>query len=132
MNAVMKVDTEIDGRTARMDPRLKATDHLADRWARSQRESGSLHPIEAIRLLQDGAVLGGAATVMADDVLAFDQVFAKAPYHEKAVIRVWYLGGGSAAQKAKRLHISRTTLYLEWKVALQYMKGELRLRHIDV
>jgi len=130
MNAVMK--TEIDGRTTQMDSRLKATDALADRWARSRYEGGTLHPLAAIQLLHDGAVLGGGCGQMSDDVLAFDQVYAKAPRHEKAVIHVWYCLGGSAAQKAKRLGIGRTTLYLEWKVALQYMKTELRLRHIDV
>lgn len=132
MNAVMKSIAIVDGRSSGLDERLKAIDAIADRWSQSRYERGSLHPLAAIQLLHDGAVLGGGDDDIGDDVAAFDQAYSKAPVHEKAVIHVWYCTGGSAAQKAKRLGIGRTTLYLEWKVALQYMKGELRLRHINI
>ena len=128
----MRLAPEIENRTAAPDPRLKLVDQLADRWSRLGFEGGRLHPLEAMRLMHDGAVLGGTSAPMADDVLAFDQEYAKAPTREKLVIDVWYCSGGSALQKAHRMHISRATLYLEWKAALSYMRGRLHGRGIAV
>jgi len=116
---------EVEQRGARLDVELRGVNDLAERYYRGQRGGGPLHPLEAMRLMHDGAVLGGASLVMPDDELAFDRVRATAPVREKATLDVWYTAGGSAAQKAKRLSVSRATLYLHWKAALAYFRGRL-------
>ena len=127
MNAVMK-----DERPMRLEDGLQSVDSLADRYYRRQHSGGSLHPLEAMRLMHDGAVLGGTSAPMPDDELAFDQVRATAPTRERATMDCWYSTGGSAQQKAKRLGISRASLYLLWKTALSYFRGRLHAKGIAV
>lgn len=129
MNAVM---IEPEQRSIRLEADLRGIDGLAERYYRSQRSSGSIHPLEAMRLMHDGAVLGGTPPTMADDELAFDKVRATAPSRERLTMDCWYTTGGSAAQKAKRLNISRATLYLRWKSALGYFRGRLYEKGISV
>ena len=69
---------------------------------------------------------------MPDDELAFDQIYATAPSREKATMDCWYKGGGSVQQKAKRLGMSRASLYLLWKTALSYFRGRLHAKGVDV
>lgn len=127
MNAIM-----MDPRETRLESGLRGTDALADRYYRRQLTSGTLHPLEAMRLMHDGAVLGGSTAPMPDDELAFDQIYATAPTREKATMDCWYKGGGSVQQKAKRLGMSRASLYLLWKTALSYFRGRLHAKGIDV
>jgi hypothetical protein len=129
MNAVM---VETEQRSIRLDTELRGIDSLAERYYRTQRSGGSIHPLEAMRLMHDGAVLGGATSSMADDELAFDKVRATAPLRERMTMDCWYTSGGSAAQKAKRLSVSRATLYLRWKAALGYFRGRLQEKGIHV
>lgn len=133
MNMAMAVmPVEVETRTSRIDSDLKAVNDLAERYYRGQRGGGTLHPLEAMRLMHDGAVLGGTAPTMADDELAFDQVRATAPKRERLTLDCWYSTGGSAAQKAKRLSVSRATLYLHWKTALTYFRGRLHAKGVAV
>lgn len=129
----MNLAAETVQRTIRLDVELHGIDQLASRYYRAQFDGGRLHPLEAIRLLHDGAVLGrGAEVSMRDDELAFDQVRATAPQREKLTLDCWYTTGGSAAQKAKRLNVSRATLYLHWKAALGYFRGRLHEKGLKV
>lgn len=115
-----------------LDPELAPVDELAERWSKVRDETRSRHPLETIRLMHDGAVLGGHNPPMADDVLAFDQAYTKSPPRYKSLIAVWYKGHGPSAQKAKRLGISRTRLYTEWKYALHYIRGQLRSQGVTI
>ena len=126
MNAVR------DERTCVEDPELKRTDALAYRWSRITYDRPKMHSLEVIRLMKDGAVLGGNLGVMGDDVLAFDQCYAVAPIKYKTFVSVWYKGDGSSLQKAKRLGMSRTSLYLEWKKTLCFFHGALLTRGLDI
>jgi hypothetical protein len=130
MSAVMPI--EADQRTIRLDADLQGIDELAARYYRGQFDGGQRHPLETIRLMHDGAVLGGAPEKMADDELAFDKVRATAPQRERLTLDCWYLTSGSAKQKAQRLSISRATLYLHWKAALGYFRGRLHEKGILV
>ena len=116
---------------ARLDPQLAPIDRLASRWACGDREHGSLHPLEAIRLLHDGAVLGGGPIPSSIDLLKFDECFIASAPRDQAIIVVWYRSGGSSEQKAKRLGISRASLYIEWGRTLCYFRGWLRAHGID-
>lgn len=127
MNAVMA-----EPKTIRLDVELQGIDQLAARYYRGQFSGGSLHPLEAMRLMHDGAVLGSSPSGMADDELAFDQVRATAPRRERLTLDCWYTTGGSAAQKAKRLSVSRATLYLHWRAALGYFRGRLHEKGIQL
>jgi hypothetical protein len=123
---------EILSRAPKLDPVLENVDRLASRWAAAERTSTPLHPLEAIRLLHDGAVLGGGPIPTADDILAFDRCLHQAPDRDKAVINLWYTTSGSAEQKAKRIGISRAQFYTEWGRTLSYFRGWLRAHAIDV
>lgn len=116
----------------RLDDQLQGVNSLAIRWARGERTSVPLHPLEAIRLLHDGAVLGGGPIPTPDDIMAFDRCFNEGSPRDRAIIRVWYQSGGSAAQKASRLGISRAAIYTEWKSTLSYFRGWLRAHGIDI
>lgn len=132
MSAVMTIPIEVEQRTIRLDRELRGVDDLATRYYRAQFSGGPLHPLEAMRLMHDGAVLGGNSSMLADDEVAFDQVRATAPKRERLTLDCWYTTGGSAAQKAKRLSISRATLYLHWRSALGYFRGRLHEKGIKV
>ena len=130
----MVIDTPERSRTPTLDPDLKKIDKVAERWAKDQRGGGAkLHPLELMRLLHDGAVLGGfAGDDWADDLIAFDKAFVQAPMGTKRVIQTWYQSGGSSEQKARRLGISRAQIYVDWKNALRYFRGWLLACGFDV
>lgn len=119
-------------RAPKLDPRLESVNRLAVRWSAGERPGGSLHPLEAIRLLHDGAVLGGGPIATPEDIMKFDECFIGSCSQDRAIIRVWYMSGGSADQKARRLGISRATLYTEWGRTLSYFRGWLRAHGIDI
>ena len=128
----MTADTVPLSRAPRLSPELESVDRLAVRWASGDRSSGSLHPLEAIRLMRDGATFGGGKIPTPEDIMKFDQCFIGSSGRDKAIISVWYRTGGSADQKAKRLGISRASLYIEWGRTLSYFRGWLRAHAIDI
>lgn len=120
-------------RAPAIDEELEGIDQLAQRWSCGEREPQAMHPLEAIRLLHDGAVLGGSGPIPTpDDLLKFDECFLQSSQREKSVINIWYTTSGSADQKAKRLGISRASLYVEWKRTLSYFRGWLRAHGLDI
>lgn len=128
----MAVQEVARSRAPALDSELEPVDRLAGRWASGDRPTGSLHPLEAIRLLHDGAVLGGGHIPTPDDVLKFDECYMQSSVRDRSLITVWYTTGGSSEQKAKRLGISRATLYVEWKRTLSYFRGWLSAHGIDI
>jgi hypothetical protein len=134
MNAslTMNLPIEVEQRSTKLDSELQNVNSLAERYYRNVREVAKLHPLELMRLLHDGAVLGGLIGEMPDDQVAFDQVRATAPRRERGTMDDWYQMGGSAAQKAKRRGVSRATLYLHWKSALGYFRGRLYEKGVKV
>jgi hypothetical protein len=119
-------------RPPKLDPQLEPVDALAIRWARGERPRQALHPLEAIRLLHDGATLGGGPIPTPEDIMKFDECFVQASAQDKAIIHVWYRVGGSVQQRADRLRISRGTLYIEWGRTLSYFRGWLRAHSLDI
>lgn len=119
-------------RSPKLDPRLESVDRLAGRWALGEREHRSLHPLEAIRLLHDGAVLGGGPIPTPDDVLLFERCLHECASRERLVIQLWYCTYATAEHKAKQIGVSRATLYVEWKNALSYVRGWLRGQGLDI
>lgn len=108
---------------------LRPVNALALRWASyeraARREHTPRHPLETIQRLHDGAILGGYAGVPYD-VQMFDDVLNKADPDVRAFVKVWYLHPKEAVvAKAKRLGISKTTIYTRWREVLQYLRGRL-------
>jgi hypothetical protein len=122
-------------RPGQLAEHLLKTDELLDRWGRDGWDSGpgrpSMHPLEVMRLLHDGETLGGV--VASDEVMiVIDQAVCRAPARYKAMAHVWYRTNGTAEVKAKRLAISRASLYMEWRAALEYFRGEFRTKRLAV
>lgn len=128
MNAVA-----ISTKQSRLDPDLIKTDALLDIWARDGRvgDGGGIHPLEVMRLLHEGQILG--ETLSNDEVMIImDQNFMRSPPRVKSFFTVWYKQGGSSDQKAKRLGMSRASLYIELKLNLAFFRGGLRASGLDV
>jgi hypothetical protein len=122
-----------DGVPGSLTIELRPVDELAVRYYKHAWEGGgSMHPLERMRLLHDGAIMGGVIAPMPDDELAFDAIRARMGVSREAglmrnrsVLDCWYATGGSSLQKSKRLHISRSALYNYWRCALAYVRGRL-------
>lgn len=120
---------------AKIDPDLETTDRLCDIWSRDGNylpaDGQGMHPLEVMRLLNEGEVLGGK---LSDDevMIVLDQSIIRAPARYKSTITVWYRHRGPAEVKAKRLGVSRSALYVEWRVALTYLRATLRAKGLAV
>jgi hypothetical protein len=113
---------------AQLEADLAPTDQLLDAWARDGREGqgGGMHPLEVMRLIHEGAVLG-ADKLSTDEILILvDKTYLASPARTKALIDVWYKSPLPVTVKAKRLGISRAAMYTQWKAMLWYFRGALR------
>lgn len=120
--------------TAQLDPELVPTDNLLDAWARDGRQGqgGGMHPLEIMRLLHEGAVLG-ADKLSTDEILILvDKTYLASPARTKALIDVWYKSPAPVTVKAKRLGISRAALYVQWRAVLWYVRGALRAQGLGI
>ncbi len=106
---------------------LERVDRLLDRWGSYDRhgEPKPLHPLEAIRMLHDGAVLGGGSGQEPEWIEVVDSIVIAAPRDVNALLKVWYATGTPVSVKAQRLGISRAAIYVHWKGALRYVQGAL-------
>lgn len=118
----------------KLDVSLIETDNLLKRWAAGERMGGGggLHPLEAIRLLHDGAVLGGSDAPTSEEIMILDEIISTGPKETKAFLDVWYRNGSPVYLKAQRLGISRTVIYTKHKEQLQYIRGRLHGRGVSV
>lgn len=117
-----------------LDDEIIPVDALGKRWSKWGEERPPLHPLEKMRLLHDGAVLGGDRKLIPDDINAWDEcLWDGSLSEEKALLlRVWYTKKPhiKADLIAARLKMSRQTLYREWNKALYNMKGALRAKGV--
>jgi hypothetical protein len=120
--------------TASLDPELQPVNQLLDAWARDAREGqgGGMHPLERLRLLHDGAVLGGERLSNDEILILVDRVYLDSPPRTKALIDAWYKSNSPVQTKAYRLGISRTTIYRHWNITLSYFRGALRARGLMI
>ena len=135
LNAVAESVTKPYRRPGLLDPELEPTDRLLDIWSKDRWDSGvggsSLHPLEVMRLLHDGETLGG--TLSNDDVMIIvDQAVLKSPQRIRLLTTVWYKTYAPVETKAKRLGISRSALYVEWRMSLSYHRATLRAKGVAV
>lgn len=115
-----------------LDTYLEAVDRLAVKWAQEEHPRPRMHPLEAIRLLHDGAILGGGPIATPDDIRLFDECYRAASQFDQAIVSVWYRNNMPVQLKAERVGISRAQLYNEWKRTLSYFRGWLRSKGLEV
>lgn len=125
--------------SATIDPELVGVDSLLEAWARDAREGGQgggMHPLERLRLLQLGAVFvaGGERAMSNDEIMIIvDRAYLLCPERTRAILTVWYKSGNAPAEvKARRLGISRNTLYAQRRAALWFIRGILIARGLRV
>ncbi len=112
--------------TARLDPQLESTNRLLEIWGRDERAgSGGLHPLYAAELLSKGEQLGGAPLAPDDVMVIVERTVLSSPGPTRALLKVWYRSNDAAEVKARRLGLSRATLYVHWNHALHYVRGRL-------
>jgi hypothetical protein len=120
--------------SATLDPDLQPVDQLLDAWARDARQGqgGGMHPLERLRLLHDGVVLGGEQLSNDEILILVDRVYLDSPPRTKALLDVWYKSSSPAQVKAHRLGISRAALYTHWRATLWFFRGALRSRGLCI
>jgi hypothetical protein len=121
----------VGGKIASLEDALIPVDALGMRWAAWGREKGStLHPLEAMRMLHDGAVLGGGPTTMPEDIKAWDAVIESdlLEWAHAELLKTWYTRAVPVHVLADRLRISKPTLYKNFGIALACMRTALRTR----
>lgn len=112
-----------------MDVALIPINRLCEQWAAGYDDTrATLHPLEKIRLLHDGAILGGGTAPLMEEIKILDEIISKAPTEVHAFVHMWYCDGAPVKIKADRLGISRATLYNDLKGHLQYLRGRLHGR----
>jgi hypothetical protein len=129
------MDREGDfGMTVALSSELVPTDNLLDAWARDRWQGlgGGLHPLEVMRLLHEGVALGEEKLSTDDILIIVDQAYLRSPPKTKALVSVWYQDRGAVVTKAKRLGISRSALYTEWRATLHYFRGVFRTKGLKV
>jgi hypothetical protein len=117
-----------------LEDKLIPVDALGIRWAAWGRDGKQpLHPLEAMRMLHDGAVLGGGPTGMPSDVRAWDECLESDLLEQEhaALLKTWYMRGGTPVQVlADRMRMSRPTLYKIRSIALFSMLTALKSKGI--
>lgn len=118
---------------AKLDKELEPVDRLLARWARDKMPQGKpLHPLVAMQLMHDGAVLGSAPPGNQNELILVDQTVLKSPPRTKALLNLWYGTKTPTEVIASRIGVSRSTVYSEWSKALHYMRGALRAQGLSV
>lgn len=112
---------------------LRGTDKLCDRWAKERRP-----PTETLKctlynmaLVKEGVVLDGPHE-MSDESLLVDRIYLSSPTKTQSILIVWYADSAPVPQKAAKLGISRSGLYVVWKEVLSYVRGRLHGFGMDV
>lgn len=117
-----------------LDPALQATDRLLDIWSRDDRAigGGGLHPLEVMRLLQEGQVLGPEQLSNDAVMIIVDQSILKSPADVQAFLKIWYKNPAPVRVKAQRIGVSPRTIYTRWNANLWYMRGTFRAKGLAV
>lgn len=84
-------------------------------------------------MLHDGAVLGGGAAGEPEWIGIVDGIVLAAPRKVNRVLKIWYAVALPVYLKAERLGLSRTTIYLHWKLGLRHVQRALgpKLRELS-
>lgn len=116
----------------RLDERLAGIDAVFRRLAKP--ESGvTLHALEKIRMLHDGAVLGmGQRMGLPPDQAALVDCLLSAPDYERGFVKVLYWLKGSNRWKVERLGIGHTKFNKARNEVLAYFRGQMHAKGFRV
>lgn len=117
-----------------LKPELQATEQLVERWVRQLYDHIPIRasPIYTAMQLAAGAPLPSDPPYVEDAVALLDKILAQADPSVKRFIEIWYCRGGSIAQKAAQLAITREALYHQRKIQIEYLRDRLRARGLDI
>lgn len=94
---------------------------------------GGLHPLERLRLEKEGALVGRTGAIPTPrELFVLDEIVLAAPYKTRLFLVAWYRRPDPVTVKAKRLGIARSTIYVHWRRALEYVLGEMRRRGVGI
>lgn len=118
-----------------LEPALVPTDSLLDIWSRDDLRGigqGGLHPLEAMKLMHEGQVLGPEQLSNDAVMIIVDQTVIQSPAEVKAFLKEWYKSRAPSHVKAARLGISRASLYTKRTAYLWYMRGRFHDQGLSV
>lgn len=117
-----------------LKPELQATEFLVERWVRQLYDHIPIRVSAIFTAMQlaAGAPLPSDPPYVEDAVALLDKVIAQSDPSVKRFIEVWYCRGGSMAQKAQQLGISREALYCKRKVEIEYLRDRLRALGLEI
>lgn len=113
---------------------LQATELLVMRWVQQLYDHNPIRvsAIYTAMQLAAGAALPSDPPFVEDAVALLDKVIASSDPSVKRFIEVWYCRGGSMAQKAAALGISREALYCKRKIEIEYLRDRLRAQGLKI
>ncbi len=106
-------------RLGSLDQRFIGTDRILMRWAAS---IGSGLPSER----WDDTVQIKLPPLDDATAVVVDRIIMAAPHEVRALVRSWYCTPTPVDTMARMRRISRRTLYLRWRAALEYMRARFR------
>lgn len=118
----------------KMDPELIPTNSWLQKWASGGMSIGgsTLHPLERMRLMKDGAVFGNGTAPTPVEIQYVQEIVSSSPGRTKEFICMWYLDSAPVQIKADRLGIARSTIYADWGKHVSYVRGGLRAKGVKV
>lgn len=114
---------------------LEPLDRMLDRWGSGSYVPmrGGLHPLERMRLEKEGALFSATGPIPTpDEYLKLDDIVRSSPEWCNALIVVWYRSDAPVIVKARRIGVSRTTIYERWKQALRWVQGAMHARGVAI
>lgn len=113
---------------------LVPTELLIEAWVRQLYDHTPIRVSAIFTAMQlaAGAPLPSDPPYVEEAVALLDKVLASSDPSVKRFIEVWYCRGGSMAQKAAQLGISREALYCKRKIEIEYLRDRLRACGLDI
>jgi hypothetical protein len=115
----------------RLDDRLVGVDKVFRMLARPDGKC-TLHALEAMRLMHDGAVLGGGPMGLPADQAALLDCLLVAPAYESGFVKVLYWMRGSVKWKCDKLGIGQTKFNKARDGVLSYFRGQMHQKRFMV
>ena len=117
-----------------LKPELQATERLVERWVRQLYDHNPIRvsPIYTAMQLAAGAPLPSDPPFIEDAVALLDKILARSDPSVKRFVEIWYCRGGSMAQKAAALGITREALYCKRKIEIEYLRDRLRASGLEI
>lgn len=117
-----------------LKPELRATEALVERWVQQLYDHNPIRvsAIYTAMQLATGGTLPSDPPFVEDAVALLDKILARSDPSVKRFIEIWYCRGGSMAQKAAELGITRQALYCRRKIEIEYLRDRLRAHGLEI